>query len=164
MARFRNVLEYLGLDDAEGRKECPLCGSSDGLHVTLESTREGEVHCYSCGQPTPGTGVELYRRQEGVSKAEAMEAFGIDTSNLASEVKQKEEEAPRPTTPNYTDEEWKERCRAWQAMNTEELRLRDDYRARRARAQTTRDQKEFDRWQQKLDDLFDYVLQREMRG
>lgn len=91
MARFRNVLDYLGLDNAEGRKECPLCGSSDGLHVTLESTREGEVHCYSCGQPTPGTGIELYRRQEGVSKAEAMETFGIEVEGRAESEKKAEE-------------------------------------------------------------------------
>jgi hypothetical protein len=42
--------------------------------------------------------------------------------------------------------------------------MRERYRKRRMQAQESRDRAAFDRWQKKLDDLYDHVLLREMRG
>lgn len=145
-----------------GRYQCPFCDARRGLSFDPGIGESGVGYCFSC--QWGGDGVELYAEVRNTDLAAALDAYGIDRSGLRQEAREKEENAPHPTTPEYTDEEWKERCRAWQAMNTEELRLRADYRARRVRAQENRDQDEFDRWQRRLDDLFDHVLRREMIG
>jgi hypothetical protein len=108
--------------------------------------------------------VDLYVELRNADIEDALDAFGIDRSSMSGDVKRKEKRSPKPETPEYTDAEWAERTRAWNAMNADELRLRDEYRRRRAAAQERRDREEFDRWQSKLDQLFGHVLEREMHG
>jgi putative hemolysin len=52
--------------------------------------------------------------------------------------------------------------RAWQAMNKNELWLRDQYRRRWAKAIAERDRDAFDRWHEKYEALHEHVLRREM--
>jgi len=144
------------------RYRCPWCDARRGLSFDPDVGDSGVWHCFSCERG--GDGVELYAELRNTDMRDALDAYGIDRSSLSGEVKRKEEQAPKPTTPDYTDEEWAERCRAWQAMNTEELRLRDEYRRRRAASQERRDREAFDRWQSKLDELFGHVLDRERHG
>jgi ribosomal protein L37AE/L43A len=145
-----------------GRYRCPFCDARRGLSFDEDVGDSGVWHCFSCQRG--GDGVELYAELRNTDLQSALDAYGISRSNLSGDVKQKEQKAPKPTTPDYTDEEWAERCRAWQAMNTEELRLRDEYRRRRAAAQERRDREAFDRWQSKLDELFEHVLDRGRHG
>jgi len=144
------------------RYRCPFCSARRGLSFDPDVGDSGVWHCFSCKRG--GDGVELYAELRNTDMRDALDAYGIDRSSLSGEVKRKEKQAPKPETPDYTDEEWAERCRAWQAMNVEELRLRDEYRRRRAAAQERRDREAFDRWQKKLDELFGHVLDREMHG
>jgi len=144
------------------RYRCPWCDARRGLSFDSDVGDSGVWHCFSCSRG--GDGVELYAELRNTDLQDALDAFGISRASLSGEVKRKEKRAPKPSTPEYTDAEWAERCRAWQAMNVEELRLRDMYRKRRAAAQERRDRQEFDRWQSKLDELFGHVLDREMHG
>jgi len=108
--------------------------------------------------------VELYTEVRNADLADALDAFGIDRSGYTDEVKTKDSRAPKPSLPEYSDAEWKERCRVWKAMNTEEIRLRAAYRWRRAVSRESRNRYAFDYWQQKIDDLHDHVLRRERAG
>jgi len=161
-----DVADYLEIDDSSGRHECPICGSSDGLGIDPDQGDTGSAHCFSCmfGEQEAGTGAMLYAEVEGVSIGEALDAFGIEADDLSREVKQKEQIAPKPETPDYTDAEQRERRRAYQCMSAEEIRLRADYRRKRAAAQERRNRAEFDKWQGKLDALIDHVLRKERIG
>lgn len=163
-AQYDDVAHYLGIDDLQGRHECPVCGSSDGLGIDPDQGDTGTAHCFSCGfgEHEPGTGAQLYAEVERVEIAEALEAFGVDSSDLSHKVKQREEQAPRPRVPEQSDDELEEERRAWHAMTTEELYLRDEYRRRRTLAAHDRDRDEFQRWHGKFEALHEHVLQREM--
>jgi phage/plasmid primase-like uncharacterized protein len=161
---YDDVAHYLGIDDPQGRHTCPVCGSSDGLGIDPDQGDTGTAHCFSCGfgETEPGTGAQLYAEVERVEIAEALQAFGIDGSDLSRKVKQREDTAPRPRVPEKTDAELDEQRRAWHAMTPGELQLRDEYRRRRALAAHDRDRDEFDRWHSKFEALHEHVLQREM--
>ena len=133
---YDDVAHYLGIDDPQGRHTCPVCGSSDGLGIDPDQGDTGTAHCFSCGfgETEPGTGAQLYAEVERVEIAEALQAFGIDGSDLSRKVKQREDTAPRPRVPEKTDAELDEERRAWHAMTPGELQLRDEYRRRRALA------------------------------
>jgi len=145
-----------------GRYTCPFCDARRGLSVDQEEGESGVYHCFSCLEG--GTGAELYAYLHDVTIGEALDAFGIDADDLSREVKQKEQIAPKPETPDYTDAEQRERRRVYQCMSAEEIRLRAAYRASRAAAQERRNRAEFDKWQGKLDALIDHVMRRERIG
>jgi len=144
------------------RYRCPFCDARRGLSYDPDTGDSGVWHCFSCQRG--GDGVELYAEMHRVELREALQAFGIRRESVSGDVKRKEQRAPKPTTPDYSDAEQAERTRAWKAMTKEEVRLRDLYRQRRAKAQETRDRDGFERWQEKIDDLFAHVLRREMAG
>ena len=161
----QDVADYLGVDP-QGRHECQLCGSSDGLSIDPEQGDTGSAHCFSCGfgeGSERGTGAQLYAEVEGVTISEALDAFGVESSDLST-VKQKEQQAPRPRVPEKSDPEWREMHRAWKVMSRNELWLRDQYRRRRALAAHERDRDEFERWHEKYEALHEHVLRREMEG
>jgi len=149
-----------------GRYRCPWCDARRGLAFTPDRGDSGVWHCFSCQRA--GDGVELYTQVRGTGLADALEAFGIDRSGDSgrgsNQVKKKEGRAPKPALPEHTDAEWAERCRTWQAMNVEEVRLRAAYKRRRAAARSARDRQAFERFCQKIDDLHELVLCREQAG
>jgi len=140
------------------RYRCPLCDARRGLSVDPDEGETGVWHCFSCQEG--GTGAELYAELHHVGIAEALDAYGISGSDKRQQFKRKESKAPRPTVPDKSDAEKREQYRVWSRMTEAELYLRDAYRDRRAAAQVARDRDEFDRWQQKLDDLFAVAAER----
>jgi ribosomal protein L37AE/L43A len=144
------------------RYRCPFCSARRGLSFEPEKGDSGVWHCFSCQRG--GDGVELYTELRNTDLQDALDAFGIDRGGADEAVKEKARRAPKPSTPEYSDAEAKERLRAFYAMNAGEVLMRERYRKRRMQAQEDRDREAFDRWQKKLDDLYDHVLLREMRG
>jgi len=144
------------------RYRCPFCDARRGLSFDADKGDSGVFYCFGCHEK--GDGVDLYAFLRNVEVRDALEAFGIDRSGVSRRVKKKEQQAPRPTVPEKSDAEWKELCRAHQAMSDLELWLRDQYRRRRASAAHERDREEFDRWHSKWKRLHEHVLRREMRA
>lgn len=143
------------------RYRCPLCDARRGLSIDPDEGQTGVWHCFSCQEG--GTGAELYAAVHNVTITDALNVYGVSGSDLSKAVRKREEAKPPPEVPEYSDAEWAERCRVWKAMNKHELRLRDQYRHRRAAAQVRKDHDAFERWQRKLGNLFSHVLQREIQ-
>ena len=137
------------------RYRCPFCQARRGLSIDQNEGQTGVWHCFSCQDG--GTGAELYAELRGVTIGEALEAYGIDRSDLSRNVKRKEQRAPKPTREELSDPEWAERCRLWKQMNGAELHLLEQYRRRRVAAQEARDREAFERWEQKTEDLYAVV-------
>ena len=86
-----------------------------------------------------------------------------ERDGIGSSVKRKASRAPKPTPPDLSDAEVKERYRLYLCMGREELRMYDAYLARRTRAVQERDRAEMERWDRKMQELYDQVMRRELR-
>ena len=145
-----------------GRYRCPACDARRGLSLDADKGDTGVWHCFAC--QCGGTGAELYAEMHGVTISQALDAFGVSSSEMERDIKRKETQAPRPSLPDYSAAEWAERTRVWRVMTPDEVRLRALYRERRTQAREARDRSVFDKWQARMDALHRDVLERERRG
>jgi ribosomal protein L37AE/L43A len=143
------------------RFRCPLCDARRGLSLEQDEGQTGVWHCFSC--QAGGTGAELYAELHHVGIAEALDAFGVSGSDVAREVQAREKARPRPSW-DPSGERMTELYHAWKAMEPEELKMRDEYRAKRIAAAQRKDQEAFDYWHEKWTQLHRFVLDREMAG
>lgn len=162
---WRQVADAIGIAPARlsgaEMHDCPECGAVQGAKLDRDEGDTGLWYCYECS--AGGTGAQLYAAEKDVPIAEAIDEMQNGAS-LDASIKRKEKQTPRPTVPEPSEAEWKELCRAWQAMTEKEVWLRDRYRRRRALAAAERDRDEFDRWHGKWTALHEHVLRREMEA
>lgn len=140
------------------RYRCPICDARRGLSVDEDEGQTGVWHCFACQRG--GTGAELYAEVHGLDIAEALDVFGVSGSDMATEIKRKEEQAPKPREHNLSDAEMAERYRAWMQSTDGELTLRAKYKHRRVAASERRDREAWERWNRKLKTLRQHVLKR----
>jgi len=162
VARSLGYDSYPDLCGSEELIACPFCDEEESVSVDATEGETGLWYCNECEEG--GTGAEYVAETEDISKKKAAQRIGDGETPFCQSVKEKEKQAPKPETPEYDDAEARERLRAFYAMNAGEVLMRKRYRMRRMEAQEDRDREAFDYWQKKLDDLYDHVLRREMRG
>jgi hypothetical protein len=162
IARSLGYDSYPDLCGNEDLIACPSCDEEESVSVDATEGETGLWYCNECEEG--GTGAEYVAETKDISEEEAAQRIGGGETPFCQSVKEKEKQAPKPKTPEYSDAEARERLQAFFVMNAGEVLMRERYRKRRMQAQENRDRKAFDRWQGKLDDLYDHVLLREMHG